>query len=143
MTLPKHLVAVETAVFDLSNPEPEVLLIQRGHDPYKGYWAIPGGMLEEEETLEEGAVRELFEETNALIMPGELRLATACNRRDRVEQVVIVAFSAVTNKSGQRIMAGDDAVDVAWVPVSELPRLAANHSEIILKSLGEIYHDTQ
>ena len=141
--LPRHYVATETAVFDFHGNKPQVLLIQRGCEPYKGMWAMPGGFLEEEEDIDEGASRELYEETGVDI-PAEslLQMMTVGRKEDRPHQTIVVVYSAVMDKREQVIETGDDAVDVAWVRMDELPALAANHLEIIRKVLGEIYYDT-
>lgn len=146
MKLPQHYVATETAVFDFRGHDenkPQVLLIQRGCEPYKGMWAMPGGFLEENEFPNEGAARELYEETGVDIPAADLlQMMTVGRKEDRPHQTIVVVYSAVVDKREQVIEAGDDAMDVAWVPIDELPALAANHLEIIRKVLGEIYYDT-
>jgi len=140
--LPQHYVSTETAVFDFYGDKPLVLLIQRGCEPYKGMWAMPGGFLEEEEAPEVGAARELYEETGVDFPATDLRQMMTIGRKEgRPHQTIVVVYSAVVDKCEQVIEAGDDAADVAWVPMDELPELAANHREIIRKVLGEIYYD--
>lgn len=142
MNLPKHLVATETAIFDFYGEEPEILLIKRGCEPYKGMWAMPGGFLEDDELIEEGASREVFEETGVSLEADDLRHArTLVRRGDRAQQTIIVAYSAVIDKHEWKIQAGDDAEEVAWYVMDELPELAANHREIIFEAFGEIYYD--
>lgn len=146
--LPQHVIATETVVLNWGGPftagtTPEVLLIQRGCEPYQGMWALPGGFLEKEELPEEGAARELYEETNLSVIAKELQQRMVLTRKEnRPQQTIVIVYSIVVDKNGQQLQAGDDATDVAWVPMDELPPLAANHLEIIRKVLGETYYDT-
>ena len=60
---PRLMLTVDAVVFRINGDKPEVLLIQRKHDPYAGIWALPGGYVDMDETVEEAIVRELEEET--------------------------------------------------------------------------------
>jgi 8-oxo-dGTP diphosphatase len=144
---PRPAVTVDTVVFDLYDDVchgvPHVLLIRRKNEPFKGMWAIPGGFLEVEEELEDGAARELYEETGVDIDPGDLRQAFTVGRinRDPRDRIISVVYTAVVDRFEHVLCANDDAEDAAWFGMGDLPELAADHLEIIRKTLGEIYHD--
>ncbi len=115
----------------LSEGRRELLLIRRANEPFKDCWALPGGFLELDETLEQGAARELEEETG--VKGVTLRQLGAFDRvdRDPRERVVSVAFVAEVRRSECKPMAGDDAKEAKWFSVRELPRLAFDHEDII------------
>ena len=110
-----------------------VLLIQRKNPPFEGYWALPGGFMEKNETLSACAVREFFEETGICIEEERtkfLMLADAPNRdpRGRVVSAVYIAQCRLGELTPQ---AGDDASDAQWFPMDALPPLAFDHQKII------------
>tara|TARA_R100000935_G_scaffold37585_1_gene58645 strand:- start:205 stop:636 length:432 start_codon:yes stop_codon:yes gene_type:complete len=107
-----------------------VLLIKRKNDPFKDNWALPGGFLEETENLEEGAKRELLEETGVAIK--ELyQLKTYGNlHRDPRGRTISIAFISFLNKE-VTITSGDDAKEAKWFNINKLPELAFDHVEII------------
>jgi 8-oxo-dGTP diphosphatase len=141
---PRPSVACETVVFDLHNiPTPQVLLVLRKKDPFKGLWSLPGGFLEEDEELEECASRELYEETGVDIEARYLHQAfTVGNKnRDPRGRIIAVVYTAVVDNAEYPLCAGDDAAEVAWFRMDELPSLAADHLETIRRTLGEVYND--
>lgn len=106
-----------------------VLLIRRKKDPYGGYYALPGGILDEDETLEECAVRELREETGLNGRVAGLLSVFSDPRRDpRVRMVSAIFVVDVVSGS---IMAGDDAADAKYVAIDDLPPLAYDHDRAI------------
>lgn len=117
-----------------------VLLIERGGAPYKGYWAFPGGFLEMDETVEEGAARELQEETGLAISPygGQLKQLGCYSKVDRDPRgrVITIAFYAVVEKAD--VKGCDDARDARWFPVSALPPLAFDHDRILHDALQRL-----
>lgn len=113
----------------------EVLLVRRGREPYKGCWALPGGFMEMDETIERCAVRELREETGIEVEQGQLRLVGVFSApgRDPRGRTVTAAY-AVEVPAGTAAAAGDDAADVRWWPLEQLPPLAFDHADIIAHS---------
>jgi 8-oxo-dGTP diphosphatase len=92
----------------------EVLLIRRGHDPYAGCWALPGGFIDPGESLEQAAARELAEETGLENISMRQLHAYSTPGRDPRGWVITVTFVAVVNKDEVRPVAGDDAAEAAW-----------------------------
>jgi 8-oxo-dGTP diphosphatase len=112
-------------------PQPRVLLIRRKRDPFAGAWALPGGFIEIDETLEESARRELREETG--IEAGELvQLYTFGDPgRDPRGRTISVAYRAHVDAAALRPVAADDAAEVGWFALDALPALAFDHARII------------
>jgi 8-oxo-dGTP diphosphatase len=112
----------------------EILLIKRKNDPFKGYWALPGGFLDFNEDLEVGAIRELEEETQVKLDSMKQVGAFGKPNRDPRNHIVSVAYYAEVDDSINPI-ASDDALEVSWFPLDNLPQLAFDHSDIIKKAL--------
>lgn len=111
--------------------EPHLLLIKRGNEPFKDCWAFPGGFINPDETMEEGCIRELREETG--ISAGNIMQTGAYSdpHRDPRERIITVAFLTFMEKMEAK--GGDDAAEARWFPFSSLPQLAFDH-ELILKN---------
>ena len=116
---------------------PEVLLIQRGDEPYKGQWAFPGGFMEMDETTEECAIRELKEETGLEL--SELHQIGVYSKVDRDPRgrTVTVAYLAVVD-STIAVEGQDDAAKAEWWPLTTPPPLAFDHEDI-LKDAKALY----
>ncbi len=112
----------------------EVLLIERGNEPFKGAWALPGGYVEEYENLEHAAARELREETGLVDLQLHFLGIYGEKGRDPRGWTVTGAFWALESW-GAAAVAGDDAVNARWFPVSELPACAFDHLNIINDAL--------
>jgi 8-oxo-dGTP diphosphatase len=130
--------AVDCVVFGLDPDGLKVMLIQRDLDPYQGQWALPGGFVRLDETLEEAARRELEEETGVDKVYLEQLRAFSSIDRDPRERVVSVAFAALVKLADHRVKAATDARDAAWFAVSELPTLAFDHEAIVELAVGEL-----
>jgi 8-oxo-dGTP diphosphatase len=109
-----------------------VLLIERGWDPHKGAWALPGGHVDVGETSRTAAARELWEETGVRVPADELVQVGVWDEpgRDPRGRYVTVAYLAVVPDDTE-IAAGDDASAARWWPSDELPPLAFDHADII------------
>lgn len=126
---PHPAVTTDCVIFGFNGERLQVLLIERGIEPYKGRWAFPGGFLKMDETAEEGAKRELKEETgleNAYIQ--QLHTFSATNRDPR-ERVITIAYYALVKI--QEVKGGDDAASARWFPLDEIPPLAFDHDYIL------------
>ena len=110
--------------------EPKVLLIQRGADPYKGYWAFPGGFMNMDETTEQCASRELEEETGLKVSTVRQIGAYSKVDRDPRGRTITVAYLAIIDKPAQ-VTGQDDAAKAKWFPLSALPELAFDHADIM------------
>lgn len=107
-----------------------VLLIQRGQDPYKNKWALPGGFIEMNETLETSCKRELAEETG-LEIDNMIQFKTydAIDRDPRHRTISVVFFAELDKK--QVVKGGDDAAQAKWFLTNDLPELAFDHEQIL------------
>lgn len=131
---PRPAVTTDCVIFGFDGKQLHILLIERSRDPYKGTWALPGGFLEMDETAEEGAARELYEETHVKNVFLEQFYVFSAVNRDPRERVVTIAFYALVRQSDYQILAGDDAARACWFEVDELLPLAFDHDEIISKA---------
>lgn len=143
---PNVAVAVDIVVLTIRERELQVLLVERGEEPHLGAWALPGGFVRPNETLEAAAARELFEETGVDAAEHIMQFgAYGDPARDPRMRVVSVAFLAVVRRIGD-IAAGSDARGAALVAVAEVlspPRrgrrrrhLAFDHERILADGVG-------
>lgn len=136
---PHPALTTDCVIFGYEEQELKVLLIERGNDPYKGSWAFPGGFIKMDETVEQGALRELKEETgldNCFIE--QFRVFSKVDRDPR-ERVITVAFYALVRIS--EVHGGDDAADAKWFSIDELPSLAFDHAEMFQAALAQLKRD--
>ena len=124
-------VTVDIVVFTVHEETLQVLLIERGIDPFKGLYALPGGFVLAEETLEQAAFRELFEETGTKDVYLEQLYTFGDPHRDPRGRVVTVAYYALVPTDKSPLLAGTDAAAAGWYPVSALPPLAFDHGKIV------------
>ena len=129
---PRPMVSVDALVFGFFRNEAKVLLIQRGNEPFKGQWALPGGFVDIDEELEDAVVRELEEETGLVDVPLEQMHAFGkCGRDPRGRQITI-AFMGIATKGQNKIKAGDDAAQVRWFDLEKVPKdLAFDHNKVV------------
>ena len=127
---PRAALTVDAIVFTQKNNETYVLLIQRGHEPFKGKWALPGGFVNMYETLEEACIRELFEETGLEMAAMKQFKAYDAIHRDPRHRTISVVFSTEINDT-ENVKGGDDAAQAGWFPVTALPPLAFDHALIL------------
>ena len=124
-------VTVDIVVFTVHEETLQALLIERGIDPFKGLYALPGGFVLAEETLEQAAFRELFEETGTKDVYLEQLYTFGDPHRDPRGRVVTVAYYALVPTDKSPLLAGTDAAAAGWYPVSALPPLAFDHKKIV------------
>ncbi len=128
---PHPAITTDAVVFGFDGKTLHILLVERGVEPYKGCWALPGGFMKIDETAEECVRRELREETNIADVYLEQFHVFSKVGRDPRERVVTIAFFALVRKSDCRPAASDDAARAAWFPLDTLPPLAFDHEDII------------
>jgi 8-oxo-dGTP diphosphatase len=137
-------VTVDVIIFTLRAQDFEVLLIQRGHPPYEGYWAFPGGFVDMEESLEAAALRELEEETGVRDVYIEQLHTFGDPDRDPRTRVITVAYMAlVPHTALERPTAGDDATAARWWSVYDLPPLAFDHADILNFALTRVRYQLE
>lgn len=127
---PRPAVTADIIIFRKSNDEQYVLLIERKHLPFEGMWALPGGFLEMDETLEAAALRELQEETG--ITGVELKQFHTFSKvnRDPRHRTITTVFIGFTDDTVSPV-AGDDAAKAQWFSMDNLPPLAFDHGEVM------------
>ncbi len=125
-------VTVDTLAFAVQQGELEVLLVKRKHEPFKSFWALPGGfVLDSDKSLEDAASRELVEETNISNVYLEQLYTFGDTGRDPRGRIITVAYLALLRQEGLELRASTDASGVAWWPLKELPPLAFDHEKMI------------
>lgn len=130
------LLAADIVVFSFKEKQLQVLLVKRKYAPGSGKWAIPGGFIRENESLEQAAMRELKEETGLAKDAYFEQLYTFGEvDRDPRGRVISVAYIVLVNEPEKlKLKATDDAAEAAWFPATKLPELAfgRSHKEILL-----------
>ena len=133
---PHPAVTTDCVVFGYDGLRLNVLLIERGNEPYKGCWAFPGGFLNIDEDAPEGARRELLEETGLKVSNIEQLGAFATPDRDPRERVISIAFFTLTRV--QEVQGGDDSNVAKWFPINPLPALGFAHPEMFNMALKRL-----
>lgn len=125
------MVTVDAVVFAFFDGKAKLLLVNRKNEPYKGKWALPGGFVGIDEELEDAVARELAEETGlAGVRLEQMHTFGRCGRDPRGRQIT-VAFMGIAEKGLETIRVGDDAAQVGWFDIEELPEdMAFDHNEI-------------
>ena len=126
------------AVLVSREPRPRVLLIRRKHEPYGGAWALPGGFVEEGERLIEAARRELKEETGVAVEDLEQLTIAGDPGRDPRGWTVSAVFWARVDAATANAVADDDAAEVGWFDLDELPEMAFDHAMILGRARARI-----
>ncbi len=148
---PRPQVTADIAVFTLDGDTLELLVVRRKHDPFAGSWALPGGFVDEDESLEHAAARELQEETGLDDVPMEQLGAFGDPGRDPRGHTVTAVYLAVVPRETSRVRAGDDAAEAGWVAVDALhldegtspppgkTSLAFDHARVVRLSLVRLH----
>lgn len=135
---PRPSVTVDVIIFTLRANDLQVLLIKRGHPPFEGMWAIPGGFVDIAESLEDAALRELEEEAGVRDVYLEQLYTFGDPGRDPRGRTITVAYFALVTATAIHPRAGDDAAEARWWSVYDLPPLAFDHADILAYALQRL-----
>lgn len=135
---PRGALTVDCVVFGFDEGALNVLLIERGQAPFKGSWALPGGFVKLDETLDQAARRELYEEAGLTNVFLEQLYTFGAVDRDPRERVVSVAHYALVKLAQHEARAATDAANARWFPISEIPKLAFDHAEILRTAVARL-----
>jgi len=128
-------VSIDCVIFGYDTTQLQVALIERKKPPFVGQWALPGGFLVDNETVEQAALRELQEETGLHDIYLEQFHVFSKPDRDPRGHVITVGFFALIASDKIKLIATEDAAQAQWFPAYKLPRLAFDHDEIYAKAL--------
>ena len=131
---PRPSVTADCIVFTREST-PQVLLIERGDEPFMGCWAFPGGFLNMDETTEQCAIRELKEETGLEVDKVKEIGTYSKVDRDPRGRTITVAYLAMVD-APLEVMGQDDAAKAQWFPIDALPELAFDHDEIMKDAMA-------
>ncbi|HLK27035.1 MAG TPA: NUDIX domain-containing protein [Puia sp.] len=133
-------VAVDAIIFGYSkNDGVSVLLIQRKYEPFKNAWAIPGGFVLEDESLEVAVRRELEEETGISVNFLEQLYTFGEPARDPRQRIISVSyFGLVKTSQYQQLKASTDAENAKWFSIKKIPSLAFDHKQILLVAIERL-----
>jgi len=134
---PRPALTVDIVLLHRAADEIEVLLIKRAREPFEGHWAFPGGFVDQDESLEDAAARELAEETGLVGIRLEQIGAFGDPGRDPRGHTVSVVFAGVLEDRAV-VTAGDDAAKAAWHSALESPSLAFDHKNILRLALDRM-----
>ena len=133
---PHPSVTTDCVIFGFDGTRLNVLLIERGIEPFKGRWAFPGGFMKMDEDAETGAKRELFQETGLRTAYIRQFHAFTAPDRDPRERVITIAYYELVRISD--VKAGDDAAKAQWFPIDKVPALAFDHDLILRMATNEL-----
>jgi 8-oxo-dGTP diphosphatase len=132
---PRPALTVDALVYVKGKTTISVLLIQRGIEPFKGKWALPGGFVNMDELLETACKRELEEETGLLVeQMTQFKTYDAIDRDPR-HRTISVVFSAQLPEKAE-VKGNDDAANAQWFSINDLPEMAFDHREILEEFLS-------
>lgn len=125
-------VAIDAVLFTIEQEQLKVLLIKINSGPYQDKWAIPGGLVQLEETLDEAAKRVLFQKTNIGDIHLEQLYSFGDLERDiRGRSVSIAYFALIDNPQNFKLKTTPYYSEIAWWPVRNLPPMAFDHRQIV------------
>jgi 8-oxo-dGTP diphosphatase len=139
---PRPAVTVDIILVKPEEDGSKLLLIQRGHPPFAGRWALPGGFVDEDEPLLAAAHRELYEETGLEAVSLHHLAAFGDPGRDPRGWTVSVVYWGRLEDNAPLPRAGDDASDARWWPLDSLPELAFDHEVIVAKAIEVLERKT-
>jgi 8-oxo-dGTP diphosphatase len=135
---PRAALTVDCVVFGFDEGALKILLIRRGIEPFKNRWALPGGFVHPDETLDAAARRELQEETGLRGVYQEQLYTFGEIERDPRERVISVAYFALVRRADHLPAASTDAAEAAWFEVENVPALSFDHAVILKMALERL-----
>ena len=133
---PHPAVTTDCVIFGFDGNRLNVLLIERGIEPYKGQWAFPGGFIRMDETADECARRELREEAGLDDAYMRQFYTFSAVDRDPRERVITIAYYALVQQ--RQVTGGDDAARAQWFALDQVPRLAFDHDVILRHAIDAL-----
>jgi 8-oxo-dGTP diphosphatase len=134
----QHAIAVDVVLFTIQEGTIKVLLVKRTQSPYQGRWALPGGMVAPDESVDDAALRELQEETNISNIYLEQLYTFGDPNRDPRGRVTTVAYYALVNWQQFQLKARQRVSEANWFSVKRLPELAFDHRRIVEYALERL-----
>ena len=124
-------VTTDLVIFTIKDNSLKALLVKRNVEPFKDKWALPGGFVRMEESLEDSAKRELFEETGVKDVYLEQLYSFGNPKRDPRGRVITISYFSLINSEKVKLKASTDVSEAKWFPVSKIPSIAFDHKEIL------------
>ena len=124
-------VTVDLAIFTIKSNSLKVLLVKRNVEPFKNKWALPGGFIKMEESLDTSAKRELFEETGVKNVYLEQLYSFGNPKRDPRGRVITISYFALINSDKIKLKASTDVSEAKWFSISKIPSLSFDHKDIL------------
>src|SRR3989344_1011000 len=134
----KPSVTADIVIFTIKDRDLKVLLVKRNLAPFKDRWALPGGFVRIDESLEDAAKRELKEETGVKDVYLEQLYTFGDPKRDPRGRVITVSYMALVNSEKIKLKASTDAAEAERFSVKNMPLLAFDHREILNYSLKRL-----
>jgi len=133
-------VSIDCVLFGFDGGELKILLIERNEDPFKDWWALPGNLVGEEESVDQSASRILYELTGLSDVYMEQYYTFGEVNRHPQGRVITVAYYAMLRLGGDKALKPltNYAKKAQWINVSELPKLAFDHQHIFDKGLEKV-----
>jgi 8-oxo-dGTP diphosphatase len=135
---PKPSVTVDMVIYTIHENDLKVLLVKRGIEPFKDKWALPGGFVRIEESLEDAAKRELQEETGVKDVYLEQLYSFGEPKRDPRGRVITISYIALVNSENVTLKSTTDVSKVQWFSIKKIPSLAFDHKKILEYSLKRL-----
>jgi len=131
-------VTTDLVIFTIKDNSLKVLLVKRDAEPFKGSWALPGGFVRIDESLEDAAKRELEEETGVKDVYLEQLFSFGNPKRDPRGRVITITYMALVNSGNIKLKATTDVSDAKWFSIKKIPQLAFDHKKILNYALQRL-----
>jgi len=134
----KPSVTTDIIIFTIQDDNLKILLVKRDIRPFKNQWALPGGFVRINESLEQTAKRELEEETGVKDVYLEQLYTFGNPKRDPRGRIISIAYIALINSENIKLKATTDVSDAQWFSIEKIPELAFDHNKILDYSLRRL-----